>query len=437
MDLSIVVINKDKEKAVGECLEAIVKQKRKTDELIVIDDSSADASMQRIIEWKDNIDNIISFSSQGNRSKVRNHAANYCSKAIIVFVDSDVMIGPDNLDRIRTIHQDEGIVGTNGNVFGNNHDVEQFEFVIGMKLDEFVRLVKDDFSVLFEYESFFDHRYKNKELTNDSWDNWENYYTSFASVRRDAFEKVGGFDERIQSWGGEDSEFGYRINKLGRIVFDENIVSFHIPHPKNVYMNYSNFLQNMYYCLNKHRNTDYEIYSSFLTHDRKKIESELEDLKEYIVKETKNTTDPVDISQSEIYVGLSDEHNMNGRIVFWDEFGKNSISLMGFAMPFKDKTFETAYLSDKCHLLPVSLICKLFQEALRIAKTVYLCKNVNHYQRYVDRGVFEKDYELLLGTYYVSENITDFEIVDYDENYYRIAWKENAAMRLSKVISQM
>ena len=58
----------------------------------------------------------------------------------------------------------------------------------------------------------------------------EDLLTGQMSVRRDAFERVGGFDRAFTdqgAWGGDDIDFGYRMARAGgRIVFNPRAISY-------------------------------------------------------------------------------------------------------------------------------------------------------------------------------------------------------------------
>ena len=57
---------------------------------------------------------------------------------------------------------------------------------------------------------------------------WLYFLTGNASVRRDDFNKVGGFDEAFVGYGHEDLELGYRLRKSGvTIVYDRDAVNYH------------------------------------------------------------------------------------------------------------------------------------------------------------------------------------------------------------------
>jgi len=57
---------------------------------------------------------------------------------------------------------------------------------------------------------------------------WLYFLTGNASVRRDDFDKVGGFDEAFTGYGHEDLELGYRLRKSGvEIAYDRDAINYH------------------------------------------------------------------------------------------------------------------------------------------------------------------------------------------------------------------
>lgn len=49
------------------------------------------------------------------------------------------------------------------------------------------------------------------------------------SVRRETWQRVGGFDETFRAYGGEDTDFGMRVAALGiPFVFDRRALSYHL-----------------------------------------------------------------------------------------------------------------------------------------------------------------------------------------------------------------
>jgi glycosyltransferase involved in cell wall biosynthesis len=235
MNVSVIVINKNRDRIIGKCLQSIISQLERNDQLIVIDDNSTDSSIEVINEYLYRIDCLLNIESGGSRSIVRNRAADEARNDIIIFMDSDVVINYGNISFVKKAHEDSCVVGVNGNVFGNNHDKFQFEFISHVCLEDFLAKLASNFDVLYDYPCFFDYRFSNKEVVGDVNNNWYYYYTSFASVRRDLFHNVGRFDESMSGWGAEDLDLGYRLNKKGKLLFIDDIISFHCPHEKNIF----------------------------------------------------------------------------------------------------------------------------------------------------------------------------------------------------------
>ena len=435
MKASIVVINKDRDFSIGKCIEAIVNQMNEGDELIVVDDGSTDDSVKIIEDYKDDITLFETIDSNGNRGAVRNYGAKYAKNEIIIFVDSDVIMGSNNLMLVKKIHEDDLVVGTNGNVFGNGHDIKQFEFLTHKEFKEFMGEFSEDFSVLFKYKDFFDGRYNYPEWTSDRKGNWTNYFTSFASVTKHAFCQIGGFDENFKGWGAEDVEFAYRLNKVGDIVYSDDILSFHYPHAKNLYLNTINNIENVYYILNKYKSFDMEVFVTFTTITKQKSKAELRRLYTYICKY--NMIRELELKDKELAIYFSDKEHKDGLIEYVLDNKKGELALFGFSIPFSDNEFNTVYITKAYSLIPEALVCIIFQEALRISKKVLIERN------FINQSIFNNNKTILNinpfynNVCYISQQIADFDICEYDHDYYEIKWKESAKIFLQKQITRL
>lgn len=61
-----------------------------------------------------------------------------------------------------------------------------------------------------------------------------NFSGGVCSFRVDSFlEKIGGFDERFEGWGGEDDEMHKHLNNLNITKFSFNNIGIHLYHPRN------------------------------------------------------------------------------------------------------------------------------------------------------------------------------------------------------------
>jgi hypothetical protein len=59
-------------------------------------------------------------------------------------------------------------------------------------------------------------------------------------IRREHFEKVGGFDERFIGWGGEDDAFASSVNCVCGSSYRLDYTAYHLWHPSGDMSNYGN-----------------------------------------------------------------------------------------------------------------------------------------------------------------------------------------------------
>jgi hypothetical protein len=135
-------------------------------------------------------------------ASARNEGALAASNGILVFVDCDVEIRRDVLERIRgRFAADPGLAA----VFGSYDD------------DPHERDVISTFRNLL-------HHYVHQRAAGSV----DSFWAGLGAVRADVFKDVGGFDPRIARASVEDVELGARLRRLGRIELDAAIQGKHL-----------------------------------------------------------------------------------------------------------------------------------------------------------------------------------------------------------------
>jgi hypothetical protein len=170
-------------------------------ELLLVDDSSTDGTA----EWAaTRADRVIAVEG-GPRGPgfARNVAAKEARGDLLAFVDADVCVHPDALERLVNAFVDERV----GAVFG--------------AYDE--RPTARDF--LSQYRNLH-HRYVHVLGAGDA----ETFWAGCGAVRRDLFLRLGGFDiARYPRPQIEDIELGYRIRDAGHAIrLDPRIQGTHL-----------------------------------------------------------------------------------------------------------------------------------------------------------------------------------------------------------------
>lgn len=434
--LSVIVVNKNRGFAIEWCLKSILPQLRECDRLIVIDDNSDDGSEQILASYSEHFASFIHFDSHGNRSKVRNRAAREATGDILVFIDGDVIIDSTTLERVRQIHEDDTIVGLNGAVYGNSHTVEQVELITHRSIEELNALAAESFDNLAQFLELCDYRSRYTECTADEYRNWSNYFTSFATAVRSAYEEIGGFEEGFTKWGVEDMEFAYRLNKKGRIVFAPDIVSYHHPHEKNAFNNALSNMQNLYTMLDKYRSTELEAICAVTLQAGPAFVQCLQQMFGYMAQY--NTYEPIELKEREIAFYFPTKEHENGYIEYMLDGKLQSMELFGMAVPFVNDTFDRVYFSAGYSLMQIAALAITMQEALRIGKQLLIPRRINKDVPCFCLDMFVGGSTILFGEMCgVVQSLTWFDRFDFDEDYYEIKWKENSALHLSKQILEI
>lgn len=171
-------------------------------ELIVVDDRSTDETPEVARPVADQL----IFTPPGPRGPglARNHATEHARGEAMVFIDADVVVAPDALERFATIFRHQPDVAA---VFGA-YDTNP-----------------GDPGFVSQYRNLL-HHWVHAQQAGDA----QTFWAGCGAVRLDAFRAVGGFDGmRYQRPQIEDIELGYRLADKGyRILLDPSIQGQHL-----------------------------------------------------------------------------------------------------------------------------------------------------------------------------------------------------------------
>ncbi len=194
--ISIVVPCYNCGKTILKTLSSLLQYEKDIDEIIVVDDGSH-KPVKNIIDTRKNfVKKIKVIRNKKNKgpSYSRNIGVKRAKGDIIIFVDSDV----------------EVVEG-----FGFLKNLKEYDAVCGV------------FSEATKYRSFFSY-YKNFWMRFNIKKGFSTlFFTSIASIRKNVFEHVAGFDKKTKFV--EDLEFGQRLSSSGYKIFvDDRIKVNHL-----------------------------------------------------------------------------------------------------------------------------------------------------------------------------------------------------------------
>jgi len=170
----------------GPCLDALRAAGMDARSIIVVDDGSEDATAQIA---RDAGVNVIPTEGPLGAAAARNVGAAATEADLLLFVDADVAVHPDAIDRMRAAFSPKEIVA----VFGSYDDAPP------------------DVSVVSRYRNLLHHHVHQTAMAEA-----QTFWTGLGAVRRQAFEDVGGFDPAFDFL--EDVELGLRLHDKGGLL---------------------------------------------------------------------------------------------------------------------------------------------------------------------------------------------------------------------------
>jgi len=196
--VSVIIPTHNRSTTISRTIESVLSQTYKPIELIVVDDGSTDDTVE-VLEY---FQRSIKLVRQDNRgpSSARNLGARLSSGEVISFLDSDDTWHPEKIERQMRLLSHSGLSVSccicNATVIENNR---------------------------IRYETF---KYSNVNCTigEGYWINPSELIASrfllfnqVVAIRRCAFERLGGFNEKLSIL--EDHDFAFRLSMLGPWAF--------------------------------------------------------------------------------------------------------------------------------------------------------------------------------------------------------------------------
>jgi glycosyltransferase involved in cell wall biosynthesis len=172
------------------CLLSVKELKPSPEEVIVVADGDPDGSWE-VAEGFDL--QVLRRPSPGGPAQARNLGANNAKGDILLFIDADVTVPYDTIEKVVTsfqIYPDlDALIGS--------YDDEPFET-----------------NFLSQYKNLlhhFVHQTSNREAST--------FWGACGAIRREVFFKMGGFDKRYRRPSIEDIDLGYRLKKAGYKIY--------------------------------------------------------------------------------------------------------------------------------------------------------------------------------------------------------------------------
>jgi glycosyltransferase involved in cell wall biosynthesis len=199
-DISVIIPAFNAAEHVGECLRSLAESSVRPREVIVVDDGSTDASAS-IARSLGAV--VLATGAQGGPAKARNLGARAAKGRILFFLDADVCVHPDTIERVaEAFHRDptlDAVIGSYDDAPSSKDFLSQYKNLM---------------------HSFVHHTSSAEAGT---------FWSGCGAIRKETFLASGGFDESYTRPSIEDIELGYRLRSAGRkIVLDRDIQVKHL-----------------------------------------------------------------------------------------------------------------------------------------------------------------------------------------------------------------
>ncbi|WP_157937545.1 glycosyltransferase family 2 protein [Vibrio breoganii] len=190
--ISVIIPTKDRHDFLKRALDSVLSQTRSVDEIIIVDDNSHDSDYDLGFEFDKRIKLIKNTKSVGGAMS-RNIGVSHSSGDIIMFLDDDDAWNSDKVDRqIRYFSNGDISLVFSGKrvVTDTNLDVVVRKIQPNIKLGDFSDLCISNFIGS----------------------------TSSVAIRRNSFEKVGGFDTNLKCF--QDYDLWLRLLRDKKAMYD-------------------------------------------------------------------------------------------------------------------------------------------------------------------------------------------------------------------------
>jgi MoaA/NifB/PqqE/SkfB family radical SAM enzyme/GT2 family glycosyltransferase len=232
--VSVIIPTFNRSKILQNTLVSLFNQTFKGFEVIVVDDGSTDETFDMVKGL--NPPFRLRYFIQDDRGygpgRARNIGTIYAEGEIMLYLDSDVICDPRNLEEHVKVHAKYKRM--------YNHDV----LVIGKRLDMHTttaihkqltpETILNDFDAVRRIPARPDLREDFFKWCNDDPSSfhapWHMIFTNNISVKRRHMLSTGLIDESFVFWSIEDQELGYRLQWL-RFVLNSDAVGYHQHHP--------------------------------------------------------------------------------------------------------------------------------------------------------------------------------------------------------------
>jgi glycosyltransferase involved in cell wall biosynthesis len=216
-------------------------------EVIIINDGSTDGTHDLLEQCRDCPWLIILHQNNLGRSRARNRGIQHASGEVLLFLDSDILIGPNFVNKHLDAHLSQSgvYIGEIFNITAGHTE----QFLNRLAAEPFGQLQNLETEDLLVNMSRYFFRWSSVDYARISW---ACAIGGNLSVSRRNAEEAGLFDPQFNGWGLEDHEFAFRLRQNGQqFYFLPQAFGYHLDQQKSR-IDYGQLLESLLYFDAKH-----------------------------------------------------------------------------------------------------------------------------------------------------------------------------------------
>ncbi|MEX1190558.1 MAG: glycosyltransferase family 2 protein [Brumimicrobium sp.] len=213
--ISVIIPTYNRGNVFYDCLNSVINSIEESDEIIVVNDYKESELNINRIERKDKTITVLNNPKQGVAS-ARNYGAEHASGDVLLFIDDDMIINADAIDKCSETLSSTQKTVVNADWIYLPKDLEK------IKTTQFGRyLISIGFTSLEGWN-------ENLKWTKNTVIKANGITSQFLMIKKIDFDYLGRYNENFPFAGFEDSEFYLRMNKAGfQPVIDTRCLIYH------------------------------------------------------------------------------------------------------------------------------------------------------------------------------------------------------------------
>ena len=260
--LSVAIPAYNNAPALDLTLDSLTRQTLSTGEYeVIVADNGSHPPLAPVVEKYADLMDATCVRSPVDRGRAanRNLAVAQARSGVIVFLDADTIAHPDLLRRHLMFHSGRNFGP--GVLIARRFEIDWAAADALRRGEPLTPAMLDGYrGDLRDVELAAPHHRRDMVRAP-----WMYTFTHNVSVDRASFQRVGGFDEAMVGWGGEDAELFYRVfhaygGPPDLFAFDDEALSYHLPHFRSWTDLFAELTENEKYFFRKHPRFDVEIF---------------------------------------------------------------------------------------------------------------------------------------------------------------------------------